>query len=203
MLYVLRHGETEWNRIGRFQGQLDSPLTERGKAQASAMGRLLGQCLLEPVATPVWSSPLGRARQSCELVCAAAGIPGDRVREDAALMEVNFGAWEGIDATEAAKRDRAAYDLRNRDKFHNRFPGGECYHDVFMRVSRWVAGLDCDRETVAVAHGSLNRTLVAAATGIPPQRCLEEVPMHQDAILVVGRCGWEVVETDASRNSSD
>ena len=196
MLFVLRHGETEWNRLGRFQGQQNSPLTERGQRQAAAMGRLLCDLLVDPASTPIWCSPLGRAQQSCHQVCSALGINQDMVSESEALKEVNFGDWEGLSATQVALQDRAAYDHRNRDKFHNPAPGGECYRDVFGRVSTWLETIDRERQTVVIAHGSLNRMLVAAATGIAPQRCLEEVPLPQDAFLSVTERDWELLATD-------
>jgi len=196
MLYVLRHGETQWNRLGRFQGQRNSPLTERGERQAAAMGRLLGDHLVDPTSTPIWCSPLGRAQQSCSQVCAALGTGQDMVRSSDALKEVAFSHWEGLTATEVALRDRDAYDHRNRDKFLNLAPGGESYRDVFDRVAVWLKTIDRERQTVVIAHGSLNRMLVAAATGIAPQRCLEEVPLAQDALLLVTDDGWKVLATD-------
>ena len=196
MLFVLRHGETDWNRLGRFQGQQNSPLTERGQRQAAAMGRLLGNHLIDPASTPIWCSPLGRAQQSCRQVCSALGIGQDMVCQSDALKEVNFGTWEGLSATQVALQDRAAYDLRNRNKFLNPAPGGESYRDVFDRVSAWLKTIDRERQTVVIAHGSLNRMLVAAATGIAPQRCLEEVPLPQDAFLAVTERDWELLATD-------
>lgn len=160
------------------------------------MGRLLGDHLVDPASTPIWCSPLGRAQQSCSQVCSALGIGQEMVCESDALKEVNFGAWEGLSATQVALQDRAAYDLRNHNKFLNPAPGGECYRDVFDRVSAWLKTLERERQTVVIAHGSLNRMLVAAATGIAPQRCLEEVPLPQDAFLMVTHGGWKVLATD-------
>ncbi len=163
MLFVLRHGEIEWNRVGRFQGQKDSPLTALGEAQAAAIRRLLKRYLTDLESVPIWCNPLGRACRSCELVCAALGIEPGRIQESDALKEINFGHWEGITATEAAMADRDAYDLRYRDKFHNPVPGGESYRDVYQRVSSWIGAIDPQYQTVILAHGSLNR-VVAAAT---------------------------------------
>ncbi len=196
MLFVLRHGETEWNRLGRFQGQQNSPLTTRGQAQAAAMGRLLREHLSDVADTPIWRSPLGRVRETCALVCSELGIDEQNVLEHDALKEVNFGEWEGLSPTEVARRDRAAYDLRNADKYRNSAPGGESYHEVFARVSAWLEQVERGRQTVVIAHGSLNRLLIAAATGLSPQRCIEEVPLPQDAILVAEPGNWEVVATD-------
>lgn len=196
MLFVLRHGETEWNRLGRFQGQQNSPLTQRGERQAAAMGRLLRDHLLDPPTTPIWVGPLGRAQQSCDQVCTALGIDRSMVRTSDALKEVDFGAWEGLNATQVALQDRDAYDRRNSDKFLIPPPGGECYRDVLERVSAWLKTVDREQQTVVIAHGSLNRMLVSAATVIAPKRCLEEVPLPQDAILQIEGQRWNVLPTD-------
>ena len=88
MIYLARHGETEFNVIRRLQGQCDSPLTSRGRDQARRMGLTLGG-LIDPAEAMVFSSPLGRARQTAEIIAAAAAISSDIVF-DADLMEIFY-----------------------------------------------------------------------------------------------------------------
>ena len=88
-LYILRHGETLWNQQGRFQGQRDSPLTDKGRRQAMAQGKVLRSVKILP--RIVFVSPLGRTLTAANL---AAPFIETHVKEPR-LLEINFGAWEG------------------------------------------------------------------------------------------------------------
>jgi len=91
-LYVLRHGETAWNLERRMQGTKDSPLTERGRAQAEAMGRTLkAELAREPSATIFLRSPLGRARQTADIVGRALGLDAGQWRDEPRLAELGYG----------------------------------------------------------------------------------------------------------------
>jgi GNAT superfamily N-acetyltransferase len=91
-IYLLRHGETEWNAAGRFQGALDSALTQRGVLQARASGRRLASLIAR--ADAVHASPLGRTRETCRHVTAF-GIYPD-VEWECRLREVSLGSWDGL-----------------------------------------------------------------------------------------------------------
>src|SRR3984957_8197988 len=94
-LYILRHGETEWNRDRRFQGALDSPLTEKGRDQARRFGLALHRRLGS--VTPVLvSSPLGRTVETMRLACAAAGWDAAQCRLDPDIQEVSLGEFDGL-----------------------------------------------------------------------------------------------------------
>ncbi len=195
VIYLLRHGETAWNRAGRMQGRKDSPLTQRGVGQARAMGRLLATLVMEPGTVPIWCSPLGRARQSCSLICDALGRPPETVRFDDRLIEIDDGSFAGMTATEAALIDRSAWERRRRDPFRNAAPGGESCRDVFERSSAWLAAVDLGDETVIIAHGVFNRMFVAAACGLNPEALLG-LPAPQDAIIRISAGSYSLVETD-------
>ena len=96
-LLLLRHAETDWNREGRYQGWTDTDLSEVGRGQAEAAGRLLAR---QPLAA-VWSSPLRRARDTAAAIASAKGLA---VKEHAAFMEMRFGDWEGLTREEVAAR---------------------------------------------------------------------------------------------------
>src|SRR5688572_17675796 len=96
-LLLLRHAETDWNRQRRYQGWTDTDLSPVGRGQAEAVARLLAR---QPLAA-VWSSPLRRARDTAAPIAAATGL---LVKEHAAFMEMRFGDWEGLTATEVAAR---------------------------------------------------------------------------------------------------
>lgn len=194
VIYLMRHGETEWNRDGRMQGRQDSPLTQRGVKQASAMGRLLATLVTEPEAVPIWCSSLGRARQSCSLVCDALGRSLETVRFDDRLIEIDDGRFAGMTATEAVLYDRSAWERRRRDPFRNAAPGGESWCGVFERANAWLASVDLGDETVVIAHGVFNRMLVAAACRLDPETLLG-FPAPQDAIIHISAGVYSLVET--------
>lgn len=94
LIYLLRHGETVWNTLGRFQGQLDSPLTRLGIEQADAVAGLLrAEIAGDAQSFEMQVSPLGRARETAARVQRL--LPLAR-REDARLMEVSVGCWDGL-----------------------------------------------------------------------------------------------------------
>lgn len=91
MIYLLRHGETEFNLQGRYQGWTDSPLTARGRAQARGAGALLAGLVARP---EIWVSPQARAQESARILAQA--LPGAVLRTDARLRELSLGLWDGM-----------------------------------------------------------------------------------------------------------
>lgn len=188
MFHVLRHGETEWNRRGALQGRHDSPLTPLGRAQARAMGRCVAR-LAGGAPLELWSSPLGRAMATARIVAEVLGMAEEAIRRDDRLMEIDYGTWEGATHTEAALRDRAAYDRRYVDKLRNPVPGGESYGDAYTRALAWVRERDAARDHVVVGHGAFNRMLLAALTGLDPETLLDQAD-PQDAVMVIEGTRW-------------
>jgi len=156
-LYFARHGETEANRQKRFSGWKDTPLTDKGRAQARAVGEILkrevGLC---PPLTFV-SSPLQRARTTMEIVRTVLELPTDGYVTDARIAEIDLGAWDQLTDAEARARDPVLFDARAADKWHVHVPDGENYAEVAARATDWAASLDAD--TFAVSHGALTRIL--------------------------------------------
>ena len=183
ILYFARHGETDWNRERRLQGQHDIPLNALGRVQASRCGELLRE-LLERDGRPAAqydyvSSPLGRARETMELMRAAMGLDPEAYRTDARLMEMSFGRWEGFTFAELRAREAAALAERERDKWGFVLPGGESYAQLELRVGTWYESLE--RDSVVTAHGGVCRALIAhldlaepaaASTGDIGQGCV-------------------------------
>jgi alpha-ribazole phosphatase len=124
---IARHGVTEWNQDGRYQGHRDVPLGEAGRQQAERLGRRLAG---EHV-TAAYTSDLGRARQTAEIALAGRESLLMTAPE---LRETCFGAWEGLQAREIADRYPAEWDAWIRDPVHARPPGGETVEDVHRRV---------------------------------------------------------------------
>jgi probable phosphoglycerate mutase len=170
-LYFIRHGETDWNREHRLQGQHDIPLNARGRVQATRCGEVLRDLLerdgRRAVEYAYVSSPLGRARETMEMMRAAMGLEPLAYRTDARLMEMSFGRWEGFTFAELEVREAEALAERERDKWGFVLPGGESYAQLQTRVHSWYEGLEQD--TVVSAHGGVCRVLMASLSVAEPE----------------------------------
>jgi probable phosphoglycerate mutase len=167
-LYYIRHGETEWNAAGRFQGWRDIPLNERGRAQAAQAGGILRDLLArerrDHEALPFIASPLGRARETMELLRASLGAPRAGYAIEERLRELGFGRWEGMTLAEMAADNPAIFKARNSDKWGVAAPDGESYGNLQARVAGWLESLaqDAVQDAVVVAHGGTMRALMVA-----------------------------------------
>jgi len=151
-VYVVRHGETEWSLSGQHTGVTDIPLTENGRAVA----RLLRPILAKPSFTLVLTSPLGRARETCEL----AGL-GARAVLDPDLKEWNYGEYEGLTSKQIHAK------APDWTVFRDGCPGGETPAQIGARVDRVVARVRSAPGDVALfAHGHVLRVLVARWIGL-------------------------------------
>ena len=163
-LFLARHGETEANREKRFSGRRDTPLTERGRAQARAVGEILERALgLRPPLAFV-SSPLRRAELTMEIVRETLGLPREGYTTDARIAEIDLGRWDQLTDAEARALDPAQFEARAADKWRVKVPGGENYEDVAARATDWAESLDAD--TFAVSHGALTRILRGLLLGL-------------------------------------
>lgn len=174
-IYLVRHGETEWNRAARLQGQLDSPLTERGRAQARAAGRAMARLGLAGV--PISVSPLGRARATAALLAEAVTL--GPLTYEPRLQEVALGGWEGLTCEAIAAAHPGLVDGWSGHGYGFLSPDGEGFDRALARVESWLAEQDGRR--VAVSHGMIGRVLRAACTGIPRERAMAE-PLPQNVI---------------------
>ena len=162
LLYYIRHGETDWNVEWRLQGQRDIPINARGRIQARRCGEILRDLLardaIDPAQLDFVSSPLGRARETMELLRGTAGLEADAYRQDERLAEISFGRWEGFTIAELRRRWPDAVEERERDKWGFAPPEAESYATMSIRIRAWYDALT--RDTVAVAHGGTLRGLV-------------------------------------------
>lgn len=166
-LLLARHGETPWNAEGRYQGQVDIPLSEVGIGQAEALGHRLRELRIDRAV----ASPLGRAAQTARLALGAerAGM----LTLDQDLQEIGHGDWEGLLASEIQARDpeRLAAWRNAPDTVQMPGAGGESLQQVFERswpaLTRACAGLGKDDTVLVVAHDAVNRVLLCHVLGIP------------------------------------
>jgi broad specificity phosphatase PhoE len=184
-IYYIRHGETDWNAAGRFQGSQDIPLNARGEAQASHAGRLVAELLAsdgrDVAALPFVSSPLGRARSTMERVRTVLGLPADGYALDERLREVGYGDWEGSTLQQMQASHPDIYAQREQDKWRVLPPAGESYEMVTLRVRAWYDQLAGD--TVAVAHGGTARALMVALGLRTPEQAAD-LFIEQGAVYV-------------------
>jgi probable phosphoglycerate mutase len=185
-IYLLRHGETEWNAAHRFQGSLDSPLTARGIEQAELCGRKLAATVGRVDAFV--ASPLGRARQTAAIVHALGDYPA--IRWDERLAELSLGSWDGLTHAGIDAGWPGARDGASRYDWYFRAPGGESYVAAAARASAWLGSLE--GTVVAVSHGLLGRILRGVYLGLSAEQALS-LPVPQDVIWRMADGGIEAI----------
>ncbi len=176
MIYLCRHGETEYNREGRIQGQLDSSLTPLGRKQARAMADRLGALIDDPAGWRLVASPLARTRETAAPIAERLGLP---VELDSRLMEIHVGAWQDQLHNTLLK---AHPELDNDRLWCFRAPGGETYEGMLARIRSWLDEQPQDANVIVVSHGVAGRLLRALVLGLDPAAAMrQDIP--QDAIF--------------------
>jgi probable phosphoglycerate mutase len=180
-IYLVRHGETEWNRIRRYQGWSDSPLTDQGRAQAQAIGRFL--CTLpEAQSADLVASPIGRARHTAEIIRECLGR-SEPLRFDDRLRELSFGSWDGLMRADIAALMPGAFDEERREEWYFATPDGETYEVFAGRVGAWLAEAQMsDQPLIVVTHGVVTRILRGLYAGLPRAAAMR-LPVPQDRIF--------------------
>jgi broad specificity phosphatase PhoE len=186
-IYFIRHGETDWNRDRRYQGQMDIPLNATGRGQAARNGRVLAETLgARATELDYVASPLERARETMQIVRGQLGLAPDAYRTDDRLKEVHYGHWEGQLQDELRSSDPEGLAARDLDAWGWVPRGGESYEVMSRRVAGWLAAVA--RDTVVVAHGGVSRALRGLVLDLPPSQ-VPTLPVPQDQILVVSAGG--------------
>lgn len=170
-LTVVRHGTTEWNETGRYQGWGDPPLSERGRAEAERLrARLAGEAFDQVVA-----SDLLRARET-----AGIALPGAPVETDRRLREMHFGAWEGLTWDECTARDGDLLVRWTADPAAVAPPEGESAAAFEARVAAALDALPAEGSALVVAHAGTIHAVLARWLG---------VTLKQTFALRIGPCG--------------
>ncbi|MCW6510123.1 histidine phosphatase family protein [Lichenifustis flavocetrariae] len=191
--FLIRHGETDWNRQGRLQGQRDVPLNPIGLEQASAAGRKLKKLLhkegIDPAGLRFVASPLRRTCDTMERLRSALGLPPAAYETDDRLKEIGFGAWEGLTWSEAKAVAPALVKERKRAKWIFVPPGGESYADLADRLMPWLG--ERRPGDVVVAHGGVARALMHILAGVPITEA-PDIEIFQGRVLrfARGRFQW-------------
>ncbi len=166
-LIIIRHGESEWNRVGRYQGQADAPLSALGIQQADA----LANRLRTETFAAIYTSPLQRAARTAAAV--ARFHPAVPLREEQALLEIHHGEWQGLLTEEVTARFGDGLREWRQHPTRAQMPGGESFSNILKRV------LDCkdrllaahtDATVLVSTHDVVVKILVADALGMNMDR---------------------------------
>ena len=167
-VYLARHGETEWNRIGRWQGATDIPLSDVGRAQA----RLLADRLRDLRIGRVHASQLSRALETAQIIAARLGAPAPAA--DPRLRERGYGAFEGLTREECAERFPGVWEQYLADR-RVVPPGAEPQAEVTERITAAMTEIAAAVEDqsepgaiLVVSHGGVIRSFIHATTGVVP-----------------------------------
>ncbi|MXX48089.1 MAG: histidine phosphatase family protein [Chloroflexi bacterium] len=182
--YLVRHGETEWNRTRRIQGQSDVPLNVHGQSQAS----LLGRRLRDTAFSAVYASDLSRAMTTARF---AVGESSPEIAPVPELREIAYGEWEGLTFAEVEARDPEGFAermLRQNDRYTP--PGGENVHQFVERVRRF-------HDRARERHVSGERVLVVGHSGsiLALLICLLDMPNEFLLRFRMNPAGLSIVRT--------
>lgn len=159
-MYLIRHGETEFNVEGKFQGQSDSPLTEDGKDQIYQVARMLKMELGDDIHNwEIISSPLGRAMDSTKILCETLAYDLTKVQTDERLAEVSVGDWAGLYIEDIKAQWPRLLEGTNHYNWYFNSLGGERYADVEGRVKAFLESVKDKEKLIVVAHGVTSRII--------------------------------------------
>ena len=188
-IYLVRHGETEWNAAGRFQGKLDSRLTARGVAQAEAYGRRLAAVAAQ-IDTFV-ASPLGRVRATTSIIRSFGKFP--ETRWEPRIAEISVGSWDGLTHVDIDAQWPGRLDGTTPFDWFFRSPDGESYDAAMTRVYQWLDGLE--GTVLAVSHGLIGRLIRGAYLDLGKEDALG-LPVSQDVIWRLAKGSAEPVDVE-------
>jgi alpha-ribazole phosphatase len=179
-LYLIRHGRTDWNDAGRYQGQADPPLNAQGRAQA----RALAQALRSVPFDAIYSSDLARAHETAQ---ALAEVTGLSVQLDPRLREIHQGEWEGLLASEIQARYPALWEQWHRAPLTVRLPGGETLQEL---EARFTAALD----DISAAHPEGTVAVFLHKIAIALLRCrIRGLSLNRFWEVIPDNAAWDVV----------
>lgn len=190
LVYIIRHGATDWNRARRIQGHLDPPLNDEGRTQA----RLVSQRLAQVDATALYSSDLQRAYHTAQIIGRATGL---RVVQKISLREIHFGIWQGWTSQEIRQRDPEGYAARRANPYDVIPEGGETwrlFYDRAVQALHDILACTDAQRLIVVTHSGVCTALGLRAQGLDctGKRTFES---HNCSIHTIAatREGWRVV----------
>jgi broad specificity phosphatase PhoE len=180
---LVRHGQTDWNLAGRYQGHSDVPLNESGRGEACALAIQLQNQLF----SAVYTSDLQRARETAQVIAAALRKP---VTVDRRLREIDLGEWEGQLAEFIKHSQPELWQLRRTDPAAFRPPGGETVGEVAERVYAVldeIARQYPNGNVLIVSHGLTLAAVICRTRGDPPGQAYQVYVANAEPVWV----DWE------------
>lgn len=172
-VYLVRHGETTWNAIGKIQGKSDTLLSALGKKQAKQIAKMLATKKIRAI----YSSPLKRAIETAKAIAKPHRLD---IIVKSELREIDYGMFEGMTFSFIEKNHAKLWEVRRKNKYHFRPRGGESFEEMDKnRVKPFVhemKKLHKNDSIIIVAHSGTNRLIMGALTNLP---VLEKVNIWQ------------------------
>ncbi len=188
-VYLIRHGQTDWNANRRLQGQTEVPMNDFGRSQVRANAEKLARLCNNPHHCDFVSSPIRRARETMRIIRHRFGLPPDDFRIDDRLKELDYGEF----STHTWEELRRTRPLDVMQRFDNSWryviPKGECYAQLSKRVLKWF--FEVKRDSIVTAHAGVSRVLQGHFANIP-ENDVAFLKAPQDQILVLrnGEIDW-------------
>lgn len=181
-LWLVRHGQTDWNLEGRFQGQTDIPLNEEGISQARTLAAELNH---EKQFDAVYSSDLKRAYRTAEIITQGKGLA---IQVDTRLREVCQGEWEGMLFQDVVDSYRGEWDNRRTNPENTRPPGGESVAEVAARMMAAADQIACEYprgRVLVVSHGMALAALLCKSREIPISQVYSHILKNAHPEIVI------------------
>ncbi|GAP20385.1 histidine phosphatase family protein [Leptolinea tardivitalis] len=179
-IWLVRHGQTDWNLEGRLQGQLDVPLNETGLKQAQS----LAETLRGKPFSAIYSSDLMRARQTAEIIARVVNLP---ITFDKRLREISQGQVEGMLFSDVIQKFEGALADRTRNPVESRLPGGESVAELAERFRDCVDEISRQKYTrpvLLIAHGLAIATILCQARGYPMETVYSHIQENATAEVI-------------------
>ncbi len=179
-IWAVRHGQTDWNLEGRYQGQTDIPLNATGIEQAKRLAATLDGYRF----AAIYSSDLKRAHETALILAARIQCS---VIVDPRLREIHQGEWEGMQFSEVVARFPAHLTQRQEQPLHARPPGGESVLEVAQRIAtaaNEIASRHSGQRVLLVSHGLAIATLIVQASQLPFERVFSLIPENASITVV-------------------
>ena len=165
MLYIMRHGRTDWNDRHKLQGSTDIPLNEEGRRMAEKAREEYRDIPLDVC----WSSPLVRARETAEIVLRGRGIP---IHTDDRLREMSFGDYEGLENSFSIPDCPINVLFQEPEKYVRSVGGAETFDELFARTGSFLREVAeplvrDGRNVLIVGHGAMNLSIISQVRHLP------------------------------------
>jgi broad specificity phosphatase PhoE len=187
-IYILRHGETDWNKEGRHQTYTDIPVNENGAKQDKEVALLLKNKKIDII----YHSTKVRTKQRSDEI--AKYHPNTPILEKSRLVDISLGVLEGLTKQEDIEKFPEVYEQRKKDKFNYKPPKGESYKNGIERTKPFIEEiLSSDKDIAIVGHQGINRCILGQLLNIKqeeiphiriPHNCIYEIKIYKTKVKV-------------------